>query len=60
MSDMLNQAASSTGDPQRTEQPDPPIDMQRLAEKVYRLLLEDLRLERARSGSFSGRIGAKR
>lgn len=60
MSNMLNQATSTTSDPQPTEQPEPPIDMQRLAEKVYRLLLEDLRLERARSGLPPARTGAKR
>ncbi|MBK9710616.1 MAG: hypothetical protein IPO81_04660 [Kouleothrix sp.] len=30
------------------QQPAPAIDMQQLAERVYRLMLEDLRLERAR------------
>jgi hypothetical protein len=32
-------------------QPARPIDIQKLAEKVYQLMLADLRRERARSGS---------
>lgn len=28
----------------------PAVDVRRLAEKVYRLMLEDLRLDRARAG----------
>jgi hypothetical protein len=50
----------SQSEPQQAEQPAPPIDMQRLTEKVYRLLLEDLRLERARAGSPPAQAGGKR
>lgn len=33
----------------------PPIDVRKLADKVYRLLLNDLRLERARGAPPSSR-----
>jgi hypothetical protein len=59
MSDPMR-PTNSQGEPQQAEPPAPPIDMQRLAEKVYRLLLEDLRLERARAGSPPAQAGGKR
>lgn len=38
----------------------PTIDLAALAERVYRLMLEDLRLERARAGSLSRRDEVRR
>ncbi len=38
----------------------PVIDLAALAERVYRLLLEDLRLEQARSGTIGGRREVRR
>jgi hypothetical protein len=44
----------------RAEQQAQPIDLRALAERVYRLMLEDLRLEQARSGRSATRRGAAR
>lgn len=33
----------------------PPVDVEKLADKVYRLLLAELRLELARQGGTAGR-----
>jgi hypothetical protein len=33
----------------------PPVDVEKLAEKVYRLMLAELRLELAREGGTAGR-----
>ena len=38
----------------------PAVDMRKLADKVYRLMLEDLRLERARGGMTPRRPEAER
>lgn len=35
--------------PQPPDRPPPPLDLELLAEKVYRLMLAELRLERARA-----------
>lgn len=49
---MADQSQQPNGS-QRT--PTPKIDMERLAEKVYRLMREEMRLEQARSGRRKGR-----
>jgi hypothetical protein len=35
--------------------PAPPVDVEKLAEKVYRLMLAEVRLELARQGGTAGR-----
>jgi hypothetical protein len=41
-------APSTSGSP-------PPVDVEKLAERVYRLMLAELRLELARQGGTTGR-----
>ena len=54
---MTNQPENQQpGQEQHDRQPAGPIDMRKLADKVYRLMLADLRLERAR-GAPSRRRG---
>lgn len=55
-------------EPQPTAEPsatkrltaDPAIDLAALAERVYRLMLEDLRLEQARAGTLNRRVEVRR
>lgn len=49
------QAPQPVQSQQPARQQQPAIDLVRLAEKVYRLMLEDLRLERVRAGRGEGR-----
>lgn len=51
--DRDNQDPRESGQTRRAAKP-APVDLQALAERVYRLMLADLRLERAR-GATTGR-----
>jgi hypothetical protein len=53
----MNEAEQSSGPPQGAAAADDAgaIDVQRLADKVYSLMLKELRLERARGAGGAGR-----
>ncbi|HEX6053271.1 MAG TPA: hypothetical protein VFZ21_28580 [Gemmatimonadaceae bacterium] len=46
----MREAAAEERSPDRAKGGTPPVDVERLADRVYRLMLADVRLERARSG----------